>query len=151
MTEDAKIEVRRLTEQDVPEVAANEALCFTQPWAAHNFLEALERKDILYAVAEEEGHIVGHAGVYTVLGEGEIVNVAVHPDFRCRGVAYQMLSYLMSIAPEIGTEDFTLEVRAGNKAAIRLYEKLGFETEGVRPGFYDFPKEDALIMWKRKR
>ena len=151
MTEEAKIIVRGLSEKDMPEVAANEALCFTQPWAGHNFLEALDRKDLLYVVADAGGRIVGHAGVFTVMGDGEIINVAVHPDFRGKGIAYQMLSYLMGIAPEIGTEDFTLEVRAGNKAAIRLYEKLGFETEGVRPGFYDFPKEDALIMWKRKR
>ncbi len=151
MTGDAKIEVRRLAKKDVPEVAANEALCFTQPWAEHNFLEALDRKDLLYVVADADGHIVGHAGVFTVMGDGEIINVAVHPDHREKGIAYQMLSYLMEIAPEIGTEDFTLEVRAGNAAAIRLYEKLGFETEGVRPGFYDLPKEDALIMWKRKR
>lgn len=142
--------IRRLEEKDVETVAENEKLCFSQPWAAHNFQEALARNDLAYVVTEVDGKVVGHAGVFTILGEGEIINVAIHPDYRGRGLAYKMLSKLLEVGLELDTKDYTLEVRAGNAPAIHLYEKLGFVTEGVRPGFYDFPKEDALIMWKRR-
>ncbi|MGN1170141.1 MAG: GNAT family N-acetyltransferase, partial [Lachnospiraceae bacterium] len=76
-------------------------------------------------------------------------NVAVHPDCRNRGIAGVMLAELLHRGSLMGIEAFTLEVRAGNGSAIRLYEKAGFVTEGIRKGFYDEPKEDALIMWKR--
>ena len=97
----------------------------------------------------EPGKIVGMCGVKKIFEEGEISNVAVHPDFRGKGISRKMLNILMREAREDGVQAFTLEVRAGNGIAINLYESLGFRTEGVRRGYYDHPKEDGLIMWKR--
>ena len=99
--------------------------------------------------AGQSEQVVGICGVKKIFEEGEISNVAVHPDFRGRGISRKMLDLLMREAREDGVEAFTLEVRAGNRIAIRLYESLGFRTEGVRPGFYDKPVEDGLIMWQR--
>lgn len=93
--------------------------------------------------------IVGICGVKKIFEEGEISNVAVRPGFRGRGISRRMLETLLQEARDDGVEDFTLEVRAGNDVAIRLYESLGFLTEGVRPHFYDKPVEDGLIMWLR--
>lgn len=94
--------------------------------------------------------IVGICGVKKIFEEGEISNVAVRPGFRGRGISRRMLETLLQEARDDGVEDFTLEVRAGNDVAIRLYESLGFLTEGVRPHFYDKPVEDGLIMWLRR-
>ena len=98
----------------------------------------------------EQDRIVGICGVKKIFEEGEISNVAVHPDCRGRGISRRMLEMLIREAREDGVESFTLEVRAGNRTAIRLYESFGFRTEGVRPRFYDHPVEDGLIMWLRK-
>ena len=147
--------VREMKASDVEAVVRNEALCFSMPWSENAFREiaAAQETDggrtVLYLVAELDGRVVGHCGVRNLLGEGEITNVAVHPDCRNRGIAGAMLAELLHRGSLMGIEAFTLEVRAGNGSAIRLYEKAGFVTEGIRKGFYDEPKEDALIMWKR--
>ena len=147
--------VRKMKASDVEAVARNEALCFSMPWSLNAFREIAAEQEsgdgqtILYLVAELDGRIVGHCGVRNLLGEGEITNVAVHPDYRNRGIAGAMLTELLDRGGRMGIDAFTLEVRAGNGSAVHLYEKAGFVTEGVRKGFYDMPKEDALIMWKR--
>ena len=82
-------------------------------------------------------------------GDADITNVMVREDHRRAGIAEEMLKELMERSKEIGARNFTLEVRASNLPAIRLYEKLGFKSEGVRPGFYEHPKEDAVIYWIR--
>ena len=97
----------------------------------------------------DEPVIVGTCGVRRIAGCGEITNVAVLPEHRGFGIARRMLEVLIAEAAQQEVAEFTLEVRAGNVPAIRTYEHLGFRTEGVRPGFYEEPKEDALIMWRR--
>lgn len=141
--------IRRMEARDLAQVSANEALCFSMPWSLRAFSDVLAREEMIFLVAEEEGRIVGHCGVTNVLGEGNITNVAVHPDYRKRGIGRKMLARLLQEGRKAGITAFTLEVREGNKEAVYLYEKAGFVTEGVRRGFYDKPKENALIMWKR--
>ncbi|MCR5403576.1 MAG: GNAT family N-acetyltransferase, partial [Butyrivibrio sp.] len=92
----------------------------------------------------------GLCGVRNISGEGEITNVSVSGDVRRQGTAYKMLRQLLERGIGIGIKDYTLEVRSSNAPAIGLYEKLGFKSEGKRPGFYDEPKDDAIIYWKRK-
>lgn len=141
--------IRRMTRADLAQVTANEALCFSMPWSRAALEQTLLRKETIYLVAEEDGRIVGHCGVTDIVGDGEITNVAVHPDYRRRGIGRELLAALLAEGEKAGITAFTLEVRAGNRAAVHLYEKAGFVSAGVRPGFYDRPKEDALIMWKR--
>ena len=103
-------------------------------------------------ITDEDGtqKIIGECGVRDIVGEGEITNVAVHPDWQGFGIASRMLGDVLARSLEEGMTAFTLEVRAGNRPAIALYEKYGFRTEGIRADFYDKPVEDALIMWRRK-
>ena len=102
-------------------------------------------------MTEEDGtaRIIGECGVRDIVGEGEITNVAVHPDWQGMGVAAKMLGTALERSLQEGMTAFTLEVRAGNRPAIALYKKFGFHTEGIRADFYDKPVEDALIMWRR--
>lgn len=142
--------IRRMQAEDVAQVAANEAVCFSSPWSENAFRDALTKEDVIYLVAEVDQKVVGHCGVMKILDEGEITNVAVLPEYRGCKLGQQMLSELLMAGKKIGIVDFTLEVRCGNAAAIHIYEKAGFVSEGIRPDFYDRPREDALIMWKRQ-
>ena len=129
------MQIRELRAEDVPAVARIEAEVFSEPWTERDFLEMVKADYAHYYVAEEAG---------------EITNVAVAPLFRRKGTGRRLMEYLLKKAPSCGIGDCTLEVRAGNSPAISLYESLGFRTEGIRPGFYEKPREDALIMWKRQ-
>lgn len=142
--------IRKMTEADLEQVAENEAACFSRPWSIRAFADVLKKKEAIYLVAETDGRVVGHCGVANIAGEGEITNVAVLESCRGRGIGRKMLLKLLEEGRAAGIMDFTLEVRAGNAPAIHLYESLGFLSEGIRPGFYDSPREDALIMWKRQ-
>ncbi len=141
--------IRRMEAGDLDQVSANEAACFSMPWSRQAFCDLLNKKEAIYLVAEVDGRIVGHCGVIEIAGEGEIMNVAIHPGYRNRKIGKAMLTRLLEEGERAGITAFTLEVRAGNLPAVHLYEQAGFLTEGVRPGFYEKPKEDALIMWKR--
>lgn len=143
------IQYRRLREEDVAAVSRLEKETFSMPWPAESFLHMLEKEDTVYFVAEEDGQILGGCGLLLIAGEGNITNVAVVPGARRRGVATGLLTYLLSEGDRAGLTAYTLEVRVSNEAAIGLYEKLGFVSEGIRPNFYEKPREDAMIMWKR--
>ncbi|MBE5853527.1 MAG: ribosomal-protein-alanine N-acetyltransferase [Lachnospiraceae bacterium] len=144
--------IRPMELRDVEAVVEIEKICFTMPWSEKSYRDTLANGNALYLVAETEDtkEIVGMCGVFKMIDEGDISNVAVHPDYRRKKIAKQMMEELLIRGEKFGIGAFTLEVRAGNKAAIKLYENLGFRTEGVRKRFYDKPVEDALIMWKRK-
>lgn len=187
--------IRRMREEDIPQVVEIEKIAFSRPWTKSVFKAALllpyaayyvavedagPEKDALQAGFEKDAaqagpdqgaaqflpdmdtardgldsgqnapeKIVGMCGVKKIFEEGDISNVAVHPDYRGRGISRKMLEVLMREAREDGVQAFTLEVRAGNRIAVNLYESLGFCTEGVRPRFYEAPVEDGLIMWLR--
>ncbi len=143
------ITYRRMRTEDVPFISRLEEETFSMPWSAESFLRMIGQEDTAYFVAEEDGQILGGCGLLLIAGEGNITNVVVTPGARRRGVAMGLLTYLMAEGGRAGLRAYTLEVRVSNAAAIGLYEKLGFVSEGIRPGFYEKPVEDALIMWKR--
>lgn len=148
------ITVRRMEERDVTEAARLEADNFSQAWSEHAFLETLRCDYAYYYVAEcdemdKTGKVVGICGLRNIAGEGEITNVVTNQNYRRMGIAKMLLQRVLSDGEGLGIEAFTLEVRSTNQPAIALYEKLGFESVGVRKNFYTNPKEDALIMWKR--
>jgi len=136
---------------DLEKVTALEAACFSMPWKYRDFEEALANPHRVYLVAETDGkQIIGGCMLTEIAGEGDISNVAVDERFRRRHIATALLQRLLEYGKEIyHIHAFTLEVRSRNTSAVRLYENAGFQSEGVRPGFYDKPKDDALIMWKR--
>lgn len=141
--------IREMEAADAEAVSVIERESFSMPWAAKDFLEMVEADYAHYYVAEVDGRIAGCCGIRNIAGEGEITNVVVAAPYRKKGIARKMMEYMLERAEEIGIGDCTLEVRISNQPAIRLYEGLGFKGEGIRPGFYEKPDEDALIMWKR--
>ena len=140
---------RRMTAEDVPFISRLEEETFSMPWSASSFLEMISKEDARYYVAEEDGRLLGGCGVLMIAGEGNITNVAIAPEARNRGIGTALLRHLMAEGDREGLTAYTLEVRVSNAAAIHVYEKLGFVSAGVRPGFYEKPVEDALIFWKR--
>lgn len=145
--------IRKMEEKDIKEVYEIELNSFTQPWRYQDFQTAVLKPDQyyinLYMVAEEEGEILGYCGLWGVAGEGQINNVAVKEEHRGKHIGYVMLKGLIQKGMEYGLAAFTLEVRRSNMFAITLYENLGFQDVGIRKNFYDYPKEDAIIMWLR--
>ncbi len=141
--------IREMKADDVEIVSKIESEVFSMPWSAKDFLEMVEADYANYYVAELDGEIAGCCGIRNIAGDGEITNVVVAPSYRRRGIALKMMEYMLEEAVKAGIGDCTLEVRVSNQPAIRLYERLGFKGEGIRPHFYDKPDEDALIMWKR--
>ena len=148
------IRIRKMTESDIPEVARIEKMIFADPWSEKVYRETLKLPETGYVVAtdvsDDGEEIIGAAGVRNIVGTGEITNVMILPGYRGRGIAKMMLTELLETGRQLGACDFTLEVRVSNEPAIRLYESLGFESEGVRPGFYRNPTEDAAIYWLRQ-
>ena len=143
-------EIRPMSENDLEASAELEAMCFSTPWSLQAFKDSLDKPDIyLFRVAYLGDELVAQAGLIMSFDEADVVNVAVKPEYRKRGIASGLLYELMRAGSERGVKDYTLEVRAGNHGAIALYENLGFKSEGIRKDFYREPVEDALIMWKR--
>lgn len=144
-----KITIRTLRAEDVEEVSILEAKAFSMPWRAKDFWDMVNRDDSVYVVAIIEDRIVACCGVTNICGDGDINNVVVEESYRHQGIGRYIMKTLMIWGNEIGIENYTLEVRVSNAPAIRLYESLGFISAGIRPGFYEKPLEDAMIMWKR--
>ena len=141
--------IRGMAAKDVEAASRIESEAFSMPWSAEDFLEMVEADYAYYYVAELDGESAGCCGIRNIAGDGEITNVVVASRHRKKGIGRKLMEYMLERAGENGIGDCTLEVRVSNQPAIRLYESLGFKGEGVRPDFYERPREDALIMWKR--
>lgn len=140
------IEIIRMTEAEVPQVAAIEAEVFTCPWSEKGFLDTLYQDNVRFYLAVEGNTVLGYCGIYMAADEGEITNVAVKPEFRRCHIADEMLQALLSDSEAGGIRYIYLEVRVSNAAAIGLYEKHGFTRNGIRKNFYEKPQEDAYVM-----
>ncbi|MCM1305122.1 MAG: ribosomal protein S18-alanine N-acetyltransferase [Lachnospiraceae bacterium] len=144
-----QIEIRQLQEADIEPLSRIESESFSMPWSPQDFRDLLIRDYCIYLVALTDGEVAGCCGMTNLCQEGNIDNVVVAERFRNRGIASSMLAKLIVMGEEAGITAFTLEVRVSNAAAIHLYEKFGFVSEGIRPRFYEKPTEDAMIMWRR--
>jgi len=144
-----RIIIRRISYQDVAAVSRIEAATFSMPWSGDAFARLVDAQGALYLVAEVDGQVLGCCGMTTITGEGNINNVVVAKEYRNKGIASLMLREMIRLGREIGIAEYTLEVRVGNEAAIHIYQKLGFLSAGIRPNFYEKPREDAIIMWLR--
>lgn len=142
------MEIIKMTGDHVAKIAALEKVCFSDPWSEKSVGDELQNVLSLWLVAMEGEHLAGYVGSQTVLGETDMMNVAVDPDFRRQGVGEKLILSLVEKLKESGSHCLTLEVRASNAPAIALYEKLGFQEIGRRPKYYRNPREDALILRK---
>ncbi|NLY89855.1 MAG: ribosomal protein S18-alanine N-acetyltransferase [Firmicutes bacterium] len=135
--------------EDLPEILVIEKLSFPVPWSKQAFLyELLNNEYALYLVARENHEVCGYIGMWRIIDEGHITNLAVHPAYRRRGIGRLLLKALIQKGKKHGLRRLTLEVRRSNLAAQRLYMEFGFVQVGVRPRYYQDNQEDALIMWK---
>lgn len=137
-----------MTVDHVQQIAELEKICFHDPWSEKSIASELNNRLSCWLVALEEDSVVGYVGSQTVLGETDMMNIAVHPQFRMRGIAAALIEALIAQISKQGSHSLMLEVRASNDPAIRLYGKLGFAAVGIRKNYYRNPKEDALILRK---
>jgi len=137
--------LRPLTIDDLPEILAIERVTFPAPWSEGMFVDELAGAGRRYLVAVTDETIVAYGGIMVIEGDAHIMNLAVAPDHRRRGLATRVLLSLIDEALGLGASHLTLELRVTNEGARALYEKFGFAPVGVRPGYYG--DEDALIMW----
>ena len=139
---------RPMTLADVPQIVAIEREAFTAPWSAEAFANEIKHNHFArYTVMELDGEIIGYGGMWTIMDEAHITNIAVRAAFRGRGYGELLLRRLQRTAVEHGSRSMTLEVRVSNETAQNLYRKLGFRASGLRPRYYTDNQEDALIMW----
>lgn len=121
---------------------------FAIPWSRASVEKELRNNLAIYAVVKENDKVVGYGGMWHVVNEGHVTNIAVHKDYRRKGIGNIIVNKLIEIAEEKEMIGLTLEVRKSNVPALELYRKNGFKLEGIRPEYYEDNKEDAYIMWK---
>lgn len=146
------MKIRLMVEEDAEAVSIIEEQLFSKPWTKQDFVNSLSDWHNIYVVVEnEQKEIIGYCGIWGVLDEGQITNVAVRPEDQGKGIGFAMLTELIRMGKNEGLQQYTLEVRESNKKAQSLYKRLGFVEEGKRKNFYDKPVEDGIIMWLREQ
>lgn len=130
--------------EHIDAVAEIEKICFSHPWSKADLKAQIDNETSHFYVAAVDEKIVGYMGLQVFSGEGYVTNVAVLPQYRQRGIAQRLIEKCMENAMDF----ISLEVRESNAPAINLYTKMGFENQGIRPNFYQDPKENAIIMTK---
>lgn len=137
-----------MDERHVEAIAELEKLCFSDPWSTNSIRSELNNPLSCWLVAVDGDKLIGYVGSQSVLGWADMMNLAVHPDYRGRGVGEHLVSRLIGQLRANQVTCLTLEVRVSNSSARKLYEKMGFVQVGRRPNYYHNPKEDALILRK---
>ena len=140
--------ITNMRQEHVAQVAALEKLCFSDPWSENSVASELNNPLSLWLVALDGETVAGYVGSQTVMDESDMMNVAVHPDFRKQGIATTLIVGLVEELRKKGSHCLTLEVRASNENAISVYRKLDFQEVGRRKNYYRNPREDALILRK---
>jgi [ribosomal protein S18]-alanine N-acetyltransferase len=143
-----KVTLRLMTVDDIDQVLKVEHASFPVPWSKDAFYNEIVKNHFAnYVVLEYEGTIIGYCGVWIIIDEAHITNIAVLPEFRGKKLGEELMYYMISLAREMGGKTMTLEVRMSNERAQNLYRKLGFQNGGVRKNYYSDNLEDALVMW----
>lgn len=143
------LEIVQMKFEDIDEVVEIENTCFHIPWTKKTFEKELTENEIaIYIVAKQNNKTVGYAGMWHIVDEGHINNIAVLPENRNCGIGSELIQNLIQIAKSKDIKAITLEVRIGNLTAQKLYTKFGFKVEGIRKRYYTDTGEDAIIMWK---
>ncbi len=142
------VNYRKMTIDDVERVYEIESLSFTLPWTKEAFYyEMNDNKHAYYVIAETDEEIVGYCGMWLVLDEAHVTNIAIHPDYRGKKMGGGLMQAAIDAAKENGAVLMTLEARVSNTVAQNLYRKLGFKNGGIRKRYYTDNYEDAIVMW----
>ena len=141
--------IRSMTKDDVDSVYIVEENCFTDPWSKESIRKELKNDLARYLVAELDNKIVGYVGVWFVVDEGHITNVAVHSNYRGKKIGDKLVKEMVELCRQSNIVAMTLEVRVSNIVAQNLYKKYGFKMGGIRKEYYSDNKEDAIIMWNQ--
>lgn len=143
------IDILSLKLEHIDSVLVIDTLCFPTPWSKESFQKEIENnKFARYIIAKKGEVVIGYAGMWLILDEGHITNIAVHPEYRGIGAGKLLLEALIEICKIELVNSITLEVRKSNIVAQSLYKKYGFVEEGIRKEYYGDNREDAIIMWK---
>ena len=142
------IQLRRLKLADIPSIEQVERRAYTTPWSRTMFAGEIAKPTSRCFGAFDDERLAGYLIVSRYVDAWHIMNIAVSPDFRRRGIATALLERLFELTEDRSQRGYTLEVRVSNHGAIRLYERLGFQPTGIRRGYYTDNREDALIMWR---
>lgn len=142
------MELVYMNHSHVKAVAELEKICFSDPWSENSIASELDNPLSCWLVCMDGEKLAGYIGSQAVMQEADMMNIAVAPQYRRRGVAQQLVDGLVKALKQQGVDCLTLEVRASNEPAKALYQKLGFTKAGLRPRYYQHPKEDALILRK---
>lgn len=143
------IDILSLKLEHIDSVLIIDTLCFPTPWSRESFQKEIENnKFARYIIAKKGEVVIGYAGMWLILDEGHITNIAVHPEYRGIGTGKLLLEALIEICKIESVNSITLEVRKSNLVAQSLYKKYGFVEEGIRKEYYGDNREDAIIMWK---
>lgn len=146
-----KINYKAMDKSHIEGVFELSKISFPIPWTLESISHELENNMAHYIIAENDvtGEVIGFVGVWIVVGEGSITNIAVHPTFKRMGIASSLLAEIFELCSKENCNDITLEVRQSNIPAQNLYKKHGFIEEGLRKKYYQDNGENAIIMWRR--
>lgn len=142
------IVITQMGKEHASQISQMEKLCFSAPWSQASIAAEVDNPLALWLVAMEEDTVAGYIGSQSVLGEADMMNVAVGINYRRRGIARALVLTLIERLKDNGVTSLSLEVRQSNTPAISLYETLGFSQVGIRPNYYRQPRENALILKK---
>ena len=143
-----EVSFRLMRLEDIPAVHGIEVEAFPTPWSEQAFVNELTQNHFAHYVVMEYGdRVIGYGGMWVIIDEAHVTNVAVLPEFRGRKLGSRLMAELGDRAWRLGAKHMTLEVRESNMVAQSLYMKYGFKPSGVRPGYYSDNGEDAIIMW----
>lgn len=137
----------RIQERHIPHILAIESRTNTAPWSERSFQNELTHERSIFFTVFLGGEVIGYGGIWLVVDEAHITTIAIAPEHQRQGIGEKLLTELLVKAREAGMMCSTLEVRASNDPAIRLYEKLGFVVAARRKAYYPDNKEDAIVMW----
>lgn len=139
---------RHMREDDIEQIVNIENLSFATPWSRESFFNELNKNQFAtYVVMEDGEKIIGYCGMWLIVDEAHITNIAVLPAYRGRKLGDALLAKVIEIARTMGAKSMTLEVRVSNHVAQNLYRKYGFKNGGIRKGYYTDNHEDAIVMW----
>jgi len=143
-----KLIIRKMDMIDIDDVLKVEAASFTEPWPKEIFHQEIKNNDYAYYfVVQLDNRIIGYAGMWFVIDDAQITNIAILPEYRGKKIGEKLFEYTCQQAMKMGVKRLSLEVRMSNVIAQNLYKKFGFVPGGIRKNYYTDNQEDAIVMW----